>query len=567
MAKPPLPAAVVLALLAGPALAQQADSPEALYQQGIRARDAGRPEEAVERFRQVLAAQPENVDARVQLGFALTARRRFAEAEREFERVLQQTPNYDDARLGLARISFFSGDLAAAERRLAELRRRAPDNPEVKALAEQVGRAREEARKAAAAAAERRWIEAARAERRRGRFAEAERLYREVLQGRPRDGELWVELGLVQAFQGRFDDARRAFERALAIAPRNLDAVLGLARIDLYTNALDAADRRLDQVLAARPSDRDAHALRARVRLARGDAEGAERDFRALAAAAPRELDYQLGLGDALRAQGRDEEARAAFEAARAIDPASTDVRSRLALKIRPRWRLDVSGGYSNLTEGLESWREGRVSLGYALNQRTTITGAAEINRRFGLTDVTLDGRVDHRWSAIAAGYLRVGGTPEADFRPEVFAEGGGTLRLLPGGAVIGATFGLLDLAYARYPTGDTRSASVGLQQYLFAGRFWLTGRLIGTLSETDDRLGGYSVRADWLVTERFGVFLGYADAPDSSDGRTIETRALFGGLTFALTDEVSLSLSGASEDRKNSYDRTTVAVGVTTRF
>lgn len=561
-----IPLALVFA--AGPALAQPAD-PETLYREGIAARDAGRVDEAIDRFRKAVAAQPENVDARVALGFSLTARRRFDEASREFERVLAQTPTYEDARIGLARISFFKGDLADAERRLTDLRSRIPDNPEVKTLTRQLAGAREEARKAAALEAERRRLAAAQSLRRQGRFKEAERAYRDVLRTRPRDAGLLVELGLVLAFQGetRFADARATFERSLSIAPDNLDAVLGLARIDLYTNALDSADARLALVLVKRPNDRDAQALRARVRLARGDAAGAEDDFRRLATLAPRELDYQLGLGDALRAQERDAEARTAFEAAAAIDPNSLDVRNRLALKARPKWRLDVSGGYSDLSGPFESWQEGRVSLGYRVSPLTNVTGSVEVNRRFGLTDVTIDGTVDHRFSEALSAYLRVGGTPDANFRPEFFVEGGGGWRLWTGDGTLGATVALLDLTFARYTTGDVKGANVGLQQYFLGGRFSVTGKLIGSISADDRQLGGFSVRADWLVTDRFSVFAGYADAPDYSDGRAIETRALFGGASYAVTDEVAVSLSAAREDRKESYDRTTVTVGFTTRF
>ncbi|HEY8382393.1 MAG TPA: tetratricopeptide repeat protein [Microvirga sp.] len=561
-----LAAAFTVGVLLAPAAAQTGD-PDALYKAGIAARDAGRPDDAIRQFERVLAIQPDNVDARVQLGFSLMARRRFAEAERAFRRVLDQAPSYDDARLGLARIAFFQNDLARAERELAALRERAPGNAEARALAAQVGRAREAARAAAVAAARQRRLDQARAARRNGRFAEAERLFRAAVSEQSQAADLWVDLGLAIAFQGRFAEARTAFERALALAPGNLDAVLGLARIDLYTNALDSADARIAQVLAGRPGDRDARALQARVRLARGDAEGAEADFRALAAAAPGELDYQLGLGDALRARGEDEAAREVYLVAERIDPNAVDVRNRLAQRVRPRWRLDIVGSYSDLTQGLESWREGRVALGYRFDQRTAVTAGVEVNHRFGRTDAVIDGRIDQRWNERLGSYLRTGGTPDADFRPEFLAETGGSLRFAPGNGPVGATLGLLDLSYARYATGETKGASVGLQQYVLDGRIWLTGRLIGTISETDERLGGYSIQADWRVTDRVGLTVGYADAPDTSEGRTFETQSLFGGISLDVTEDLTLRLTGSRETRRNSYDRTTINLGLTTRF
>ena len=58
--------------------------------------------------------------------------------------------------------------------------------------------------------------------------------------------------------------------------------------------------------------------------------------------------------------------------------------------------------------------------------------------------------------------------------------------------------------------------------------------------------LGGYLVRADAQITDRLTAFIGYADAPDASDGRAFKTRAIFGGIVFALHERFSLKISGS---------------------
>lgn len=594
---------------------------ERLYREGTEARRAGRFDQAIERLRRAVELQPDNADAQVQLGLALSVRRRFGEARAAFRKALDRAPGYDDARTGLARIEFFGGNLDAAERELKTVLDRAPGNRDARELAGQVAKARaaakadaarkrsqaedarrEEARTAEAerereraavreaaeakareerAAEARRTAEAARreaqAQRRRlgraraarlaGRFAEAESLYRAALARFPRDADLQVSLGLVIAFQGRYDEARAAFERALALAPGSVDARLGLARVDLFSGNLDAAEARAAAVLAEAPLSPDARSLAARIRLARGDAAGAEAAFRELVAENPADADARVGLGDALRAAYRDREALEVYGQAASIAPDNADVASRLKLKPRPRFRLDVDGSFSRLTQGLDPWQEGAIRLSYILDARTTIGFGAEASRRFGRVDVLLDARLDRRWSDAFASYLRLGFTPAADFRPEFLAEAGGTLRLSNRTGMVGATFATLDLRYARYGTGEVKTASPGIEQRFFDDRLWLSAKAIGTIAETGERLGGYQVRADLVLTERLRVFAGYADAPDSSDGRTIPTKSVFGGLVLDLDDATSVRVSAAREDRTRSYDRTVVSVGLSTRF
>jgi len=45
------------------------------------------------------------------------------------------------------------------------------------------------------------------------------------------------------------------------------------------------------------------------------------------------------------------------------------------------------------------------------------------------------------------------------------------------------------------------------------------------------------------------------------------KTRAIFGGIVFALDERFSIKISGSKEDRKNSYDRSSVSAGIIARF
>ncbi|KQT80665.1 tetratricopeptide repeat protein [Methylobacterium sp. Leaf466] len=598
-ARPAMPASA--ATTPGPEAARtEARRP---FVEGQAARKAGQFDRAIARFSDAVALDPDDVDAQVELGLSLIARNRFPEARAAFLKALARTPDYGDARLGLARIAYYEKRPAEAAREVGILLAREPRNREALDLQARIARASADLVAAAEKAArdreaqrierarkqvqeaERRSRDEAQALRKAGRFPAAEAIYRTLLRAHPRDADLLVSAGAMAAFQGkaRFADARRDFEAAEAIAPDSADAILGLARVDLYESRLDEAAARIARVLARRPENTEAQALSARVILARGEPAEAEGIFRQLRTRLPQDPDILLGLGDSLRGTLQDDEARVVYRDAAAVDPASAEIEARLAQAIRPRWRLDLDGSVSSLTRDGDGWQEGSARLGYALNERTTISGGVEVTNRFRIVNTLIDARLDHRWSDASTSYIRLGGSPDAVYRPIVFTEAGGSLRVWKGNAHLGATLLTLDAGYAKYDATEVETASPGLQQYFLDGRLWISGRVIGTLANSRvttrapdgfafvrdrlDKFGGYSVRVDGMPTDRLTLFVGWADAPDTSDGRVIPTRALYGGGIYDIDDTVSVKLSASHEDRVKSFDRTSVSVGLTTRF
>lgn len=579
--------------------AEQQPDAETLYRQGRAARLAGEMGEAIDRLRRASGLEPDNADIAVELGLAYAATRKFDAARDAFGKALKIVPNYDDAELGLARARFWNGEVDAADAALKPLLQRSPDNAEAKALADQIAAARKEASaarppgaastpkvdaaksqnsaipiaaalKAVSNPPRQVSLDSARALRRRGKFPEAEAVYKRVLAAHPRDVDLLVDIGLMQAFQGekRFADARATFEKAVAVEPKSIDARLGLARVDLYTGALDRADTAVTEILAQKPDYTDALSLRAQIRLARHDARGAERDFTELAKRDPKDSDALVGLGDAVREQYRDEEALAIYRRAHGLAPDSRDIEKRLELPARPRWRLDLDGNYSRLSRGFDAWREGSAHLGYIIDERTTVTIGSETDYRFRRFNTLIDGRIDNRWSSSLSSYVRIGGSPNASYRPSLLAEIGGSVEIWKGVGFLGATQATLDLGISHYRgQGDVRSFNPGIAQYFADGRFRLSAKFIGTLATNDDRLAGYSIRGDALLTDKLSVFIGYADAPDNSDGLTVPSKAIYGGLSYDVSDRLSVRVSVAHEDRINSYARTTYSLGLTARY
>ncbi len=62
-------------------------------------------------------------------------------------------------------------------------------------------------------------------------------------------------------------------------------------------------------------------------------------------------------------------------------------------------------------------------------------------------------------------------------------------------------------------------------------------------------------------------VFMGYADAPETSLGVTVRTRSLFGGLVYDVSDALAVRLSSAYEQRPGLFNLRSYTAGVTYKF
>ena len=283
----------------------------------------------------------------------------------------------------------------------------------------------------------------------------------------------------------------------------------------------------------------------------------------------PDNADAWVQLGYAQLALGRPSDAERSFERALTIAPSYTDARDGLALARKrrvattARFRLDVDGAYTWVGHSQGDWREATVQLRADLQPGLAVTGRIEGASRFGRQDIYVEGRLDASRRQDAFGYLLVGGTPEADFRPKVQLGAGGGLKLIKGNNPTIATF---DVRYARYSTGAVWTVNPGAEQYLFGGKAWLTARWINVVDE-GRRSSGWFARADVQPSEGVRLFAGAADAPDTSEGRVIDTSSLFGGLAIELDERRSLRLTLARDKPDRGAIRTQLAIGMGMRF
>lgn len=293
-------------------------------------------------------------------------------------------------------------------------------------------------------------------------------------------------------------------------------------------------------VVLAELDNADAHLQLGLALLARGDLDAAEASFRRTLEIAP---DYQ---------DAKDGLARVAER--RAGDKASAT-----------RWQLNLDGSYSALHGGTQpDWKEGAAQLRYEATPDTALAASVELSRRFGVTDVYGEMRVDHRFADGVNGYVSIGGTPDADFRPEHQIGAGGSARVHGG---TNATSITLDVRQARYRSGDIQTVSPGVEQYLAGGRAWVTARWINIFDETGEHRSGWLGRGDVMASDRLRLFAGASDAPDVSEGVVVDTFSLFGGISYDVDEHRTLRLSVAHEDRAQGTDRLQFGFGLGWRF
>ncbi|TPN83142.1 YaiO family outer membrane beta-barrel protein [Mesorhizobium sp. CU2] len=581
-------ACMFLALAAAP-VATLAQTVDELYASAVKARQAQHFDEAADLLKRALALKPDNADALVQLGFAELGRNDLDAARDAFSKALAIAPAYRDASFGMAQVEFRAGNLDAALPLAEAVVEAEPRNTDATALVENIRKARQasatkasqvaggKAKPPAAAQAPGKkqprrpdpvaaLLEQGRRLRTAGNLPEAETVYRRALRLSPKNTDVLVALGLVVGSGQRFDEAGRLFDRALAMEPGLLDARLGKVRLAIWQGDAPRARALVDDVLATAPDNVEALDLDGRIALLEGDDTRAERSFQRVLASDPRNAEAMVGIGDVRRAQGDDEAARQAYSQALAIEPGSSDIEQRLAVPPPRKWRLDLGSEVSDLTNGLGDWTDSSAGLAYRLSPRTTISGRTRVATRFGRTDVQIEGRIDQAFTPAFSAYALAAATPDADFLARYSIGTGASWQIVAPAKAFGPLSLNVDARYDKFADTDITSIQPWVQAYVLDGRLGLSARWVHAQDDTGTRADGYVLRADLALTPRFGVFGGYADAPEIDDGALVPTRTVFGGASFDVSDTLTLRASIAHEQRPT-FDRSIFGLGLTARF
>ncbi len=200
-------------------------------------RKAGRPDEAVTVFRQMIKAEPNDLALRLQLADALLANDQEQAAYNEVQRILKLDPNFVEARLRSAAFHSVRGYLVQAQQELRDLVKQHPEREDVRRAF--AGLLLDHAGKYVGG--------------NRQQNQHAQTLLEEGFALEPANPQFPLDLGRVSFNLGRKPAAQAHLERALELAGDRLDIYANVYACWLIEQDLAAARAVIEQVGALKP--------------------------------------------------------------------------------------------------------------------------------------------------------------------------------------------------------------------------------------------------------------------------------------------------------------------------
>lgn len=251
----------------------------------------GRPDQALELWRDALARDPVRAEARLGLIRCLRRDGRYVEAEASCSVLLAASPGERAALLEYARIADDADDPAGAEPRWLE------------AIVAGCG-----------PAARIGWAVCL---GRQHRFEEARAIISGLVVAQPEVGQAMLARGRVALLEGDHAAAEADFQRVLAARPRSLPAALGLGRVLELRHRFAEASAHLAMLAETYPDAPEVHLARARLAAQQADLDLARSAYDVALALDPLRAEAWLGLASALSQLGEH------MDAARTIDEAA----------------------------------------------------------------------------------------------------------------------------------------------------------------------------------------------------------------------------------------------------
>jgi len=272
------------------------ETADRLIADGNRAEDAGRVEEACERYREAVRAAPDYAKAHLNFGIGLEAAGAVEPAIESYQAALAIDPADPYAAYNFGKLLYTRGRPQEAEPLLRQALQNRPAFPEAQVVLSRV-------------------LEA------QGNLGAAAAALEIAMRLRPNDfGALYLYAGVLLK-QERLDEAQAALKRALAIDPENPDANYALASLHIARGKPGDAEALLRAVLKRNPES-----VEARVRLfeiydARGDLPAAAAELEAVLKLKPDWADALFNYGNVLRKLTHLRDAESVFRRALAADP------------------------------------------------------------------------------------------------------------------------------------------------------------------------------------------------------------------------------------------------------
>jgi YaiO family outer membrane protein len=348
----------------------------------------------------------------------------------------------------------------------------------------------------------------------------------------------------------------------VCMAPEDASQSLNRARAARLAGDYDRARCELDHAIAAEPDNADAFVEHGYLNATTGDSEAARYAFQRALALAPEHDDARFGLAQLAYRDGAFEVSRSWLDRIRAErqdDPEVVTLRRAVDRGDAPStsWRWDAVAAYSALSEDLSPWREASLAVTRRSGD-TSIGVAVERVQRFGLDDTYGEVRFARSDGRSTWG-LAIGGAAAPHFRPEaaIRFEYASPER---NGAAFDAS-----LTIARYGVGQVDTLTVRARNQVGA-KLELNARGILVLDEADAVRGGYGVGAAWQANDAALLDAAFVDAPESSEGVTVDVRTVVLGLATEVSSRLRVRV-GVTHEQRDAFDRTELALSISRTF
>ena len=356
------------------------------------------------------------------------------------------------------------------------------------------------------------------------------------------------------------------------ITPSWKSEYISFAEKQDYQKSIDV----LSKAEESDPDNTEIKLAKARVYDWSGEHEKAENILSEYLEKYPDDVDAQFQLGALRFHQGQLQEAEGMLTKIVDKYPEYTEVQTTLKNVRRAitsgkeyLWQVDVGYEYSNFSRRKQpSWNQEFLQFTHFLNDKTTaIHGTFRRYYQFTNTDSEIEIGIDHRFSPRIYGHLTGDISPDTDFRPNWFVTGGGGFRLDdPKWHWPLVAWFTLDTRYDRYPTLNVYNINPGLRLEPF-DNWAVAWRSISVHQQDTKTVYGWNLRLDGQIITGWRFYIGWADAPETVVGITVDTETYFSGLTIDLTPQHVLRLGYVHDNRENSYIREVYNASFSYRF
>jgi YaiO family outer membrane protein len=323
-----------------------------------------------------------------------------------------------------------------------------------------------------------------------------------------------------------------------------------------------AARCALERLLSSEPQNADAWVQLGLVHSASGDAPRARAAFLRALDIAPDYDDAKLGLARLAYRSGDLESARAWLQRinpARLGDPEIDAFRVSLEAMQAGRavWRWDAFAAYSTLSEDLAPWREASWSVSRRKGA-SSVGAGVEYVERFDRSDIY--GEVRLAWVIRGGTWgVALGGASGPNFKPEAAVRVEYATREDEDWVFGGS------MTIARYRVGQIDRFGLRAERNLGDG-VRVNAQAIAVRDEAEELRTGYGLGGAWRLDNRLELSLAWSDAPESSEGATIDVRSL--GFAVAVDAASDLRLRvGILQEERDAFDRVEFAFSVARTF